>query len=148
MQFICIKTIVFIISKIVPIYEHIYLGNKIIEYSDGSFLATKMVEGEIVSNKTLSLLRAKNFIDEKPLKLYEVKVNFVRYYSGVVLVEAHGAAEAREKVLDDWENTDTIYDKVTFSPDHDKLSLPNIKAVKEEDAMEFSDYDAILRAEE
>lgn len=44
--------------------EHIYKGNKILEYEDGSFLATKIVEGEVDSKTVKSLKQAKAFIDE------------------------------------------------------------------------------------
>ena len=44
--------------------EHIYKGNKILEYEDGSFLATKYANGEVDSKTVRSLKQAKAFIDK------------------------------------------------------------------------------------
>lgn len=44
--------------------EHIYKGNKILEYEDGSFLATKYANGEVDSKTVKSLKQAKAFIDK------------------------------------------------------------------------------------
>lgn len=46
--------------------EHIYCRNKILEYPDGKFLATKSVKGEILSEECPSLDAAKAFIRKKP----------------------------------------------------------------------------------
>ena len=47
--------------------EHIYYGNKILEFPDGSFLSTKMVDGEIQEKACFSMNEAKAFI-RKPRK--------------------------------------------------------------------------------
>lgn len=46
--------------------EHIYCRNRILEYTDGKFLATKSVKGEILSQECPSLDAAKAFIRKKP----------------------------------------------------------------------------------
>lgn len=43
---------------------HIYKGNMIFEYEDGSFLATKDVNGEVDSKTVKTLKQAKAYIDE------------------------------------------------------------------------------------
>ena len=48
--------------------EHVYYGNKIIEYPDGTFLSTKYVNGEVQSNVCKTLGAAKQYIHRKPRK--------------------------------------------------------------------------------
>lgn len=130
------------------ISEYNYCDSKIIEYSDRTFLATKLVDGDIVTKECSSLLQAKNFIfPKKPLKLYEMNLKFVEHYSGRVLVEARSATEARERLREHWDNADYIYEKITDCPDDQALTVSKPKNVTEEDASHFS-YHAFIREDD
>lgn len=42
--------------------EHVFRGNKILEYPDGTFLSTKIVHGEVESKQCATLKQAQSFI--------------------------------------------------------------------------------------
>lgn len=64
--------------------EHIYYGNKILEFPDGSFLSTKMVDGEIQEKTCFSISEAKAFI-RKPRK--QKTKRFTQFVSLTLSVE-------------------------------------------------------------
>ena len=64
--------------------EHIYYGNKILECHDGSFLSTKMVDGEIQEKTCFSMSEAKAFI-RKPRK--QKTKRFTQFVSLTLSVE-------------------------------------------------------------
>lgn len=54
------------LKKMSKIKEYVFLGNKILEYPDGTFLSTKIVHGEVESKQCSTLKQAQSFIQKHP----------------------------------------------------------------------------------
>ena len=52
------------LKKMIKVKEHIFHGNKILEYSDGTFLSTKIVHGEVESKQCDTFKQAQFFIQK------------------------------------------------------------------------------------
>ena len=66
-------------------------------------------------------------------KYFTVEVKHVEYFSSRVLVRAKNVEEAKEKVQNEWNSADYIYDKTTDCPDDCKTTLKNVRPVKNVD---------------